>query len=847
MTTPLIVSILTIIIKSYKGGSMKVLIIGGVAGGASAAARLRRINEECEIILFERGRYVSFANCGLPYHIGDVIKDRDKLLVQTVEKMQERFKIDVRVRTEVVSLDSEKKEVRVRNLETNEEYTETYDKLLLSPGAEPARPNIENIKDKKVFTLRNMKDMDNIISYIKENNVKTASIVGGGFIGIEVAENLHERGIDSSIIEFGDQVLGIVDREFANMVHENIVDNGVGLYLKYQGLKITDKGILVKDRKEGLEKEIESDLIILATGVVPETSLAKSGNLEFDERLGIKVNKKLETSVKDVYAVGDAISVNHLISGKEVNIPLAWPANRQGRLVADVINGKDVGYNGTLGTSILKAFDLQLSATGLTEAALNKNGLEYRKDYLVAIVDRNSNAGYYPGATPLTLKLIFSLDGTILGAQGIGVKGVDKRIDVIATAIKGKIKAQDLQDLELAYAPPFNSAKDPINILGYYAENILEGEIKQVRGWELDQLIKDDSYALLDVRSKEENEIKAIDNSININLEDLRNNLDKLDKEKTYIIYCAVGLRGYIGYKILINNGFKAVNLDGGYKIYSSLNYKVETPTSSNNGDRCGVMEDLLKGEKMEETMGKIIDVDACGLQCPGPLLETSKAMAKMEVGDTLRIKSTDLGFKKDVATWTEKTNNQLLDLKMDSGIIEASIKKGNSKGAKTESVEVAEKNRQTIVAFSGDLDKMIATMIIANGAQAMGKEVSIFFTFWGLNALRKENFKPKNKGFMDKMFGAMMPKGTKKLKLSNMNMMGMGTAMMKGVMNKKNVSTLEELFDTFIKNGGRLIACQMTVDMLGFEEGELIDAAEFGGVGTFLGDSMDSYSTLFI
>lgn len=824
---------------------MKVLIVGGVAGGASAVARLRRMSEDVEIIMFERGEYISFANCGLPYHIGGTITERDNLLVQTVNGMKSRFNVDIRIKTEVMSINKEEKKVEVKNLLTGEVYEETYDKLLLSPGAEAFVPPIKGVNSQNIYTLRNMHDMDKIKKVV-DNGVKRAVVVGAGFIGVEIAENLVEKDIKVTIVEKANQVLAPIDIDMAAMVHDHIKDKEVELYL--------EDGVTEFEDIEGKTKvvlesgaEIIADLVVMAIGVKPENKLAKEAGLEIGVTGGIKVDKYLKTSDESIYAVGDAIEVKHLVNGKETLIPLAWPANRQGRIVADTILGiRKKSYDGTMGTSILKAFDLTVSATGLNEKALKRMGI----DYEVATVNRNSNAGYYPGATPLTLKLIFNKEGDIYGAQAVGCKGVDKRIDVIAVAIKAKMKVWDLQELELAYAPPFNSAKDPVNIIGYVAENMLNKEIETVRYFEIDELVKAGTHKLLDIRTKDENALGVIPDSIHIDLDTLRNNLDKLDKDTTYIVYCQVGLRGYIAYRLLVQHGYKVVNLDGGYKIwyYAQLdqsNKKIfdESQFKHHVANCCGTKHELIDEEKDIDMM-KTIELNACGLQCPGPILKTREKMEEMNKGEVLIIKASDPGFKKDIRAWGEKTGNQVLDVKNNEGVIEARVVKGEKPVATGTAVE---KDMQTMVVFSGDLDKVLASFIIANGALAMGKKVNMFFTFWGLNALRKENVTNTKKPFLDKVFGMMMPKGANKLKLSNMNMGGMGTAMMKYVMNKKNVDSLPVLLETFLKNGGTITACTMSMDVMGITKEELIDGIEYGGVAAYLADAQDSYSNLFI
>lgn len=544
---------------------MKILIVGGVAGGATAATRLRRLSEENEVIIFEKGQYVSFANCGLPYHIGGTIHKRDALLLQTPESLNERYNLDVRVFSEVLSINTTEKKVTVKNLQSEEIYTESYDKLLLSPGAEPIKPPFEGINSDKIYTLRNIPDMDKIIT--KTKNSENFVVVGGGFIGLEVAENLIEAGKNVKLLELGNQVMAPVDFDIASFVHEKAKQKGLELLLNVGVEKFNDKGETIEVfLNDGTS--IETDAVILAIGVKPETKLAVEAGLEIGETRGILVNEFLQTSNPDIYAVGDAIEVAHYINNKKVLIPLAWPANRQGRIVADnIILGNQYKYSGSLGSSILKFFELSVASTGLNEKFLKKNNIPYK----TAIVTRGHHAGYYPGAKNMVLKLIFDDEGKIFGAQAVGEAGVDKRIDVIATAIKGNLTVYDLPEIEITYAPPFNSAKDPVNIAGYTAENILKGDLEMVNYDDFWQFVEKNNAVILDVRTSKEFAGGYIEGAININVDDLRENLQNLDKERVYAIYCQVGLRGYLANRILKNNGFKVVNLNGGYNLWSKI------------------------------------------------------------------------------------------------------------------------------------------------------------------------------------------------------------------------------------------------------------------------------------
>ena len=545
--------------------SKKVLIVGGVAGGASAAARLRRLNEDFEIIMFEKGEYISFANCGLPYYIGDSIKSRGFLLVQTVEGMKERFKIDVRNLNEVIEIDKNRKKVKVKNHKTGEIYEETYDKLILSPGAMPKIPDIEGIKScKNLFTLRNIADTDKIRNYVDNNKPEKALIVGGGFIGLEMAENLSERGVEVTLVHSREQVMTPIDYEMASILHTHLIEKGVKLILNDKPLKFEESGRKVILRSG---KEIETDMIVLSIGVTPESSIAKNAGLEVNEKGAIIVNSKMRTSDEDIYAVGDAVEVIDFVNKKPTMIPLAWPANRQGRLVADILSGKDVEYKGTLGSLVAKVFDLTVAATGNNEKTLRDLGIDYKAIH----IHPASHAGYYPGAEQISFKMLFDPNtGKILGAQGVGKGGVDKRIDLIANSIKAGFTVYDLQDIEVCYAPPYNSAKDPVNMMGYCGANIMENIVENTQWYEIENLVANGDY-ILDVREEYEVANGAIPNVINIPLGQLRDRLNEIPKDRKIYVTCQVGLRGYIACTILNQYGYNTSNIDGGYKTYSSV------------------------------------------------------------------------------------------------------------------------------------------------------------------------------------------------------------------------------------------------------------------------------------
>ena len=543
---------------------MKVLIIGGVAGGASTAARLRRMNENCEIIIFERGPHISFANCGLPYYIGGVITNEENLLIQTPEGMSKRFHIDIRTFNEVISIDADKKEVTVKHLKTEKIYTESYDKLVLSPGASPIIPNNSWLEAENVFTLRNIPDTFAIKNFIVEKNPRHAVVVGGGFIGLEMAENLHHLGISVSIVELSQQIMGAIDFEMSAIVQQYLKKKGIKLYTNDSAQDIQHRQTysivqLNSDRK------IETNMIVLGIGVKPEQKLAQDAHLALGDHGGICVDKYLKTSNPDIYAIGDAVEVRDFVNGNPAHIPLAGPANKQGRIVANHICGIEDGYNGTQGTAVLKLFDMTIAYTGNNEKLLKK----YNIPYLKSFIHSSSNAGYYPGATIMSIKVLFAPDsGKILGAQIVGYDGVDKRIDVLATAIRAGMNVFDLQELELAYAPPFGSAKDPVNMAGYVASNIITGAMDVIHWHDIDSRDKS-STVLLDVRTNNEYKRGTLSDAINIPIDDLRDRIAEIPKDKEIIVFCQVGLRGYLACRILMAHGYKHVkNLSGGYMTY---------------------------------------------------------------------------------------------------------------------------------------------------------------------------------------------------------------------------------------------------------------------------------------
>lgn len=814
----------------------KVVIIGGVAGGASCAARLRRLDEEAVIVLLERGEYISYANCGLPYHVGDVIKSRDALLMLTPETMKRKFKVDVRVKNEVISINREKKSVTVKRIDDGMSYEENYDTLVISTGSSPVRPPIPGIDSPRIQTLWTVPDTDRIRTIVHKQGIKTAAVIGGGFIGLEMAENLHRAGIHVFLIEAMDQVMAPLDHEMAQLLHENIVQNSVRLYLGDGVNFFTEEpdGINIA-LKSG--KTVLVDLVILSIGVRPNSELAKTAGLELNARSGIVVDETLKTSDPDIYAVGDVTEVEDFISKERTMIPLAGPANKQGRIAANNIAGNTECYKGTQGTSVAKVFDLTAATTGSNEKTLQKRGLKKGIDYESLIITQNSHAGYYPGAVPMTLKMLFSKDGRqIFGAQIVGRDGVDKRIDTLAVALRLGAGIDDLKRLELSYAPPYSSAKDPVNMAGFVADNVLNGLV-QFSEW--DVVEKNSGAILLDVREEAELMAFTLPDATHIPLGQLRDRLKELDQTREIVTFCAIGVRSYNAARILMQHGFKNVKLyPAGTRFYQSTHYGLDvTPISEDASySDSGYME-------TKNIPTSAIRLDCSQMQCPGPIMKVFETMKEIPDGEVIEVSASDPGFARDISAWCSRTGNTLLSNERRGNDYVACVKKC----AQAVPAAKEDPDGKTIIVFSGDLDKVLASFIIANGAAAMGRPVTMFFTFWGLTALRKAEKQSVKKTAIETLFSKMLPRGSKKLKLSKMNMGGMGTAMMKKIMNEKSVDSLEVLIQKAMKSGVKVVACTMSMDVMGIKEVELIDGVELGGVGTYLGEAEESNVNLFI
>ncbi len=836
----------------------KYLVVGGVAGGASTAARLRRLDESAEIILFERGAYISYANCGLPYYAGEIIKEREKLFVMTPERFTAWLAVDVRTSTEVLSIDRPAKEVVAKDLRTGKEYRESYDYLVLSPGADVLKPPIPGVDLPKVMTLRGVEDIDKIKAFIDTQHPKRALVVGGGFIGLEMAENLYERGVFVTLIEALPQVMNPLDADMAAHVHQALKDKKVELYLSSAVQKLSEvKGQVEAELSTG--EKLLADLVILSIGVRPEGTLAAEAGLETNDKGAILVDEYLATADPAIYALGDAMACVHRVLGKPLCMPLAGPANKQARVIADnIVNGaKSRMWKGAVGTSIAKVFSITAAVTGLNEKILKAHNIPYES----VTTHGNSHASYYPGALPLSIKTVFDPEtGRLYGAQVVGYDGVDKRIDVLATFVQRAASVVELGDFEQAYAPPFSSAKDPVNINGMVAENRLAGLSRATHWHEVEEKVKNGAI-LLDVRSPEEHELGAIPSSIHIELDVLRSHLGELPKDREIIIYCAVGLRGYLAERILSQLGCKnCSNLDGGYKTWAtaiaeqSLTgiYVPGRGAPVQYADNPALMESYSEGSGLPERgpVGPFVEVDATGLSCPGPIMRLKLEMDRLQPGARLSIRANDPGFARDAPSWGNMTGNPLLSMQEEKGIFTAVFERGGERPAHRDSQpdqRLPGANAASLIVFSDDLDKALASFVLANGAAAAGKQVTMFFTFWGLSVIKRPKRVRVKKDFMGKMFSRMLPRHAGKLGLSKINMGGMGAALMKSRMKGKKVEQLDQMMMQARHVGIRLVACQMSMDIMGVKREELLEGVEIAGVAAYMEAASRGNINLFI
>ncbi|MBU4213348.1 MAG: DsrE/DsrF/DrsH-like family protein, partial [Actinobacteria bacterium] len=775
----------------------------------------------------------------------ETIKDRSRLLLQTPESLRESLDIDVRNGVEVLSIDRAAKTVRARVRDTGEEYDAPYDRLALAPGADPVRPALPGIDLPSVHVLRRIGDMDAIKRAVdgdggpkRAGGIAHAVVIGAGYIGLEMAENLHERGVSVEIVEMADQIVPPLDREMTTAMENYLRAHGLTLHLGTAAAAFTTRsdGRTQVELRDGTF--LTTDLVVMAAGVRPNVTLATAAGIELGPRGGIAVDAHMRTSDPSIWAAGDAVEVRHTVLPDTWLIPLAGPANRQGRVAAENMCGRDTTYTSTQGTSIVKVFDMVAGATGASEKQLAAAGI----DYLTVQTHPHGHAGYYPGTAMMDVKLLFSpTDGTILGAQISGFDGVDKRLDVLATALRAGMTVHDLEQLELAYAPPFGSAKDPVNMAGFMASNVLLGDLQLWYAKDWPQAVE--GTRIIDVRGPDEFEMWHLPGAENVPLCRIRAASADWDTSTPIRLYCAVGFRSYLAYRALVQRGFTDVaTLSGGMTTFRA--YHHVAPSEVDTATPVISYAETASSAKPAAS-GVVVDLDCTGLACPGPIMALRKEIEHLAPGDEVLAHVSDPGFRLDAPAWAATNGHELLELVPEGPGYVARFRKG---GGAPAGRAVPAKQKKTFIVFSGDLDKVLATFIIANGAVAMGEEVAMFFTFWGLNALRRPNAPAVgDKSMLDKMFGAMMPSGPDKLKLSQLHMLGAGTKMMKKVMTDNKVPSLPELIASAQAGGVKIVACTMTMDLLGIDRAELIDGVELGGVATMLGDANDSNGTFFI
>lgn len=824
------------------------VIVGGVAAGASAAARLRRLDENASIVILEKGDSASYANCGLPYRLGNVIRSRDNLLVTAPEKFRDWFAIDLRCRSEAVAIDRDRQTVHVREA-SGREYDEPYDTLLLAPGAVPREASVPGADDPAVHHLWTLADMDAVERSL-DSGAHRALVVGAGFVGVETAENLAHRGLEVTIVQKS-HVLPILDPEMSTLVADELLRSGIALELGcvVERYHRTPDG-LVATLSNG--RELVCDLAIEGVGVAPASSLAASAGLELGPRGHIRVDEHMRTSDPAIYAAGDAVEVVDSATGRAVAIALAGPANKQGRIAADNMAARapaaPATYRGGNGTSVVRVGGLTVASAGRTEERLAREGVPHRALYIHPF----SNATYFPGAAQMTLKLLFApSDGAILGCQIVGTKGVDKRIDLISAAMSAGWPAPRLAEAEAAYAPPYGSAKDSVNFAGFVAQNILDGLTDPVSpGADLSAAF------VVDVRTPAEYALGAIPGARNLPLETLRDHLDELPHDRSVVAYCQVGVRGYLAERILRQRGFDAHNLSGGYTAWKLFHHTlppVRRPTAK-------VAEDPApkSSAPANATVSATapVELDVRGLACPGPVMRLTQTISGVPDGTRIHLLAPST-FEGDLRRWAEANGHGLDQLAALSDGIEAVVTKGGAaQGPATRPATPAPTcpsaplpappAKMAIVVFSNDLDRALAALILANGFAATGTQVSLFFTFWGLSILRKNPAPRTKKTFLAKMFAWMLPCGAKKLALSKLDMMGLGRGLMKDLMRKQHVPSLDDLIASAHDAGVKFLACEMAMNLMGFSADELAPVDEVVGVATFAAVAKAS-GTLFI
>lgn len=831
---------------------MKIIIVGGGACGAMALSRIKRLDDSAEVTIYQRGTDIALQNEGLSRILG---KSTDRLDMCRLKMFGEKQLIDLyggsyKTSSEVISIDSANKSILVRNVITGEEYNDSYDKLLLAVGS-IAKNDVDISKFDNVFEAYSSKNYISIRDYVLKNNSKVATVVGGGEVGLSIANKLLDMGLKVNVVEKNEYILSKMDNDFSQIAEYLLGYEDINLLKSEEmtGFKVEDNQTIL-NLKSG--KIMKSDLYVVATGLKPDTSILTSLEIETNDCGAAIVDEYSETSIKDIYAVGDIASkkIIGFTESKCLNLPAL--NNKEARRVADnMVMGNKKNNSYTHSPVIVKLFGFAVAKTGLSEKELRKIGKTYGKDFYVTTIHPQSHIGFSPKARFQSIKLAYSKNGKILGAQIIGYTGVDKRIDVLTTIMQYGGSVHDLEDVEMAYSPDFGVANDPINTLGYVSVNQLDGKTDILKSEFID--FDNENLILLDVRDPEELIVERLnENSLNIPLSELREKILELDKSKKYLIHCKTGIRGYIADRILKQNDFDSMNLMGGLKSYFYANPKVEKTMEVEEQQDIindGMDIEELKGKRLENMEMKDVKLlDLRGLSCPGPIMQVANYIKGIEDGEVIKATASDPGFLSDIGSWCRKTGNTLLSAEREENNIVALIQKGLLDGVSLPtSTSLSNANEKTMIVFSGDLDKAIASFIIANGAAAMGNKVNMFFTFWGLNILRKHNPEPVKKDIVSKMFGMMMPRGSKKLGLSKMNMGGMGAMMIRKVMNDQNVESLESLIQAAMDSGIKMTACQMSMDVMGITKDELIDGIEIGGVAAMIEDSDNSNMNLFI
>lgn len=829
----------------------RLLVIGAGAAGASAAARLRRLDESSDITILDKSPDVSVASCGMPYFIGGEITDRSRMALHTPASLSGLLHLTIVSETEAVAIDRLAKLVRARHVASGQEQIYPYDKLVLATGAAPRRPDIPGIDDERVRVLRTLGEMDGIQRAAA--GAKRVVVIGAGFIGLEMAEQLRHGGREVTVVEVAPQVLPPLDPDMAAEVGSALEAAGVVTLLSEEVAAMVPVGPALEVKLRS-GKSIPADLVILSAGVIPDTRVAAEAGLEVSKRGHLIVDEFLRTSDPDIYAAGDAVELFDRQTGERGALPMGGPANRQGRAIADAIAAPESArpYPGHVGTAIVRVFGVVAAMTGHSEKRLQAAGTDYCK----TVVTDYNHASYYPGATPITLKLLWCpKSGRVLGAQAIGAEGVDKRIDVIATAIAGKLGIDDLAELELCYAPPFGSARDVVNTAGFVAQNTRHGLVRPV-----DSLPA--SGTVIDVRPAEVASLTPLPGAVNIPLPELRKRVGEIDTDQPITTVCALGKTSYFAARILAQRGFRNVSsLAGGLKLLGTHHPASSTPsapgachTATSNQPNSLMSAPLASPAQPAPTCGtpapEALMLDACGLACPGPLLKVREATAALVPGQVLVVKASDSGFARDIGAFASSNGFALESCVTEKGVTTARLRKGVEDLSPATGTDGSTGRRKgaTLVVFSGDWDKVMASLVIANGASAMGGPVTLFFTFWGLNALRKEQaVSPSGKTFLDKMFGKMMPRGLGKLGLSKMNMAGLGNPMFTWRMKQLDLPNPQGLMDAARKAGIRIVACSMSMDAMGLKKEELLDGIEIGGVADFLGAAETTGTNLFI